>query len=253
MQCVGAAGIYALRTMYHYSVMHSSDQNEMVYAFIKAMSTDQRKPIVIGVAGGSASGKTTVSQAILNRVGPERIAYIPHDLYYKDLSHLPFEQRVRQNFDHPDSLDNTLLVAHIDALAAGQPIAAPTYDFTTYVRLATTRTIQPRPVILIEGILIFAEPVLRRRMQIKLFVDTDADLRFIRRLKRDVDERGRSLDSVVQQYLNTVRLMHLEFVEPTKRYADLIIPEGGRNTIAIDMVVARIEAELQARVPAPFE
>jgi uridine kinase len=211
------------------------------------MTSVERKPIVIGVAGGSASGKTTVSQAILRRVGAERIAYIPHDLYYKDLSHLPLAQRAAQNFDHPDALDNTLLVAHIDALAAGQPIEVPTYNFASYVRLPETRTIPPRPVILIEGILIFAEPVLRRRMQIKLFVDTDADLRFIRRLKRDLDERGRSVDSVIYQYLNTVRLMHLEFVEPTRRYADLIIPEGGRNTIAIDMVVARIEAELQAR------
>jgi uridine kinase len=200
---------------------------------------------MIGVAGGSASGKTTVSRAILQRVGADRIAYISHDLYYRDLSHLPMEQRATFNFDHPDALDNELLAAHLDALAAGQPIEAPTYDFTTYVRLPETRTILPRPVILIEGILIFAEPVLRRRMQIKLFVDADADLRFIRRLKRDMEERGRTVDSVIAQYLNTVRLMHLEFVEPTKRYADLIIPEGGRNTIAIDMVVARIETELQ--------
>lgn len=207
--------------------------------------TLERKPIIIGVAGGSASGKTTVSQAILRRVGLERIAYIPHDLYYRDLSHLPLEQRARFNFDHPDALDNELLVAHIDALAAGHPVEVPTYDFATYARLPATTTILPRPVILIEGILIFAEPVLRRRMQIKLFVDADPDLRFIRRLKRDIEERGRSVDSVVEQYLNTVRLMHLEFVEPTKRYADLIIPEGGRNTIAIDLVVARIESELQ--------
>lgn len=208
----------------------------------------ERKPILIGVAGGSASGKTTVSQSILRRAGPDRIAYIPHDLYYKDLSYLPLDQRARFNFDHPDALDNELLVAHLDALAAGQPIEAPTYDFTTYVRLPTTRPIQPKPVILLEGILIFAEPVLRRRMDIKLFVDADADLRFIRRLQRDVEERGRNVNSVIDQYLNTVRLMHLEFVEPTKRYADVIIPEGGRNTIAIDMVVARIEAEIQARL-----
>jgi uridine kinase len=208
----------------------------------------ERKPILIGVAGGSASGKTTVSQSILRRAGADRIAYIPHDLYYKDLSHLPLDQRARFNFDHPDALDNELLVAHLDALAAGQPIEAPTYDFATYVRLPTTRPIQPQPVILLEGILIFAEPVLRRRMDIKLFVDADPDLRFIRRLQRDVEERGRSVNSVIDQYLNTVRLMHLEFVEPTKRYADVIIPEGGRNNIAIDMVVARIEAELLARL-----
>jgi uridine kinase len=205
----------------------------------------ERLPIIIGVAGGSASGKTTVSQAILRRVGADRIAYIPHDLYYRDLSHLPLEQRATFNFDHPDALDNELLVAHIDALAAGQPVELPSYDFATYVRLPATTTLLPRPVILIEGILIFAEPVLRRRMQVKLFVDADPDLRFIRRLKRDVEERGRSMESVISQYLNTVRLMHLEFVEPTKRYADLIIPEGGRNAIAIDMLVARIESELQ--------
>ncbi|MFV9507458.1 MAG: uridine kinase [Oscillochloridaceae bacterium umkhey_bin13] len=204
----------------------------------------ERAPIIIGVAGGSASGKTTVSQAILQRVGPERIAYIPHDLYYRDLSHLPLEQRAKFNFDHPNALDNELLVAHLDALAAGQPVEVPTYDFATYARLDATRTIHPHPVILIEGILIFTEPVLRRRMQIKLFVDADPDLRLIRRLTRDVEERGRSVSSVIEQYLRTVRPMHLEFVEPTKRYADLIIPEGGRNLIAIDMLVARIEAAL---------
>ncbi|RRR74515.1 MAG: uridine kinase [Candidatus Viridilinea halotolerans] len=203
-----------------------------------------RPPIIIGVAGGSASGKTTVSQAILQRVGAERIAYIPHDLYYRDLSHLPFEQRTHFNFDHPDALDNTLLVAQLDALVAGQAVEVPTYDFATYTRLAATQTITPQPVILLEGILIFAEPVLRRRMQIKLFVDADADLRFIRRLRRDIAERGRSVDTVIEQYLKTVRLMHLEFVEPSKRYADLIIPEGGSNMIAIDLVVAHIEAAL---------
>ncbi|NTW98117.1 MAG: uridine kinase [Oscillochloris sp.] len=205
----------------------------------------KRTPIIIGVAGGSASGKTTVSRAILDRVGAERIAYLPHDLYYHDLSHLPLDQRSRFNFDHPEALDNALLVEQLDALSAGRVVEAPTYDFASYARQAATQTIQPRPVILLEGILIFAEPVLRKRMHIKLFVDADPDLRFIRRLSRDVQERGRSLDSVVAQYLTTVRPMHLEFVEPSKRYADLIIPEGGRNTIAIDMLVARIEAELR--------
>jgi uridine kinase len=203
-----------------------------------------QKPIIIGVAGGSASGKTTVSQAILTRVGADRIAYISHDLYYRDLSHLPLEQRAKFNFDHPNALDNELLVAHLDALEAGQTVELPTYDFASYARLPDTRTLAPQPIILLEGILIFAEPVLRRRMQIKLFVDADADLRFIRRLQRDTEERGRSVDAVIHQYLNTVRLMHLEFVEPTKRYADVIIPEGGRNMIAIDMVVSRVEALL---------
>ncbi len=206
----------------------------------------QFNPIIIGVAGGSASGKTSVAQAILQRVGADRIAHIDHDRYYKDLSHLPLEERARFNFDHPDALDNDLLVAHLDALCAGQAVDLPTYDYATYVRLPYTERIEPRPVILVEGILIFYEPVLRRRMHIKLFVDTDADLRFIRRLRRDIAERGRSVESVIEQYLATVRPMHLEFVEPTKRYADVIFPGGGRNPIAIDMVVARIEAALQS-------
>ncbi|MCU0491955.1 MAG: uridine kinase [Chloroflexaceae bacterium] len=203
--------------------------------------------VVIGVAGGSASGKTTVSRAILQRIGPERIAYIPHDLYYHDLSHLPLEQRSLFNFDHPDALDNALLVQHLDALAQGETVALPTYDFATYVRLPETQPLTPRPVVLLEGILIFAEPVLRQRMQIKLFVDADADLRFIRRLHRDILERGRSVESVVEQYLGSVRPMHLEFVEPSKRYADVIIPSGGVNEIAIDMIVARIERLLASR------
>jgi uridine kinase len=211
----------------------------------------ERMPIIIGVAGGSASGKTTVSQAILQRVGVHRIAYLPHDFYYKDLSHLPLEQRAAFNFDHPDALDNELLLTHLDVLCAGETVAVPTYDFTTYARLPQTHLIEPQPVILIEGILIFVEPLLRRRMQIKLFVDADADLRLIRRLKRDIDTRSRSVESVIEQYLKTVRPMHLEFVEPSKRYADLIIPAGALNTIAIDMVVARIEAELRNRHALP--
>lgn len=206
--------------------------------------------LVIGVAGGSASGKTTVSQAILQRVGVERIAYIPHDLYYHDLSHLPFDERRSFNFDHPDALDNQLLVQHLDALARGESVELPGYDFSTYVRLPETRRLDPQPVVLLEGILIFAEPVLRERMQIKLFVDTDADLRFIRRLQRDINERGREAASVIEQYLTTVRPMHLEFVEPSKRYADLIIPIGGRNEIAIDVVVAKIQRLLDAGAPA---
>ncbi len=205
--------------------------------------------VVIGVAGGSASGKTTVSQAILQRVGAERIAYIPHDLYYHDLSHLPFEERRRFNFDHPDALDNQLLVQHLDALARGESIDLPGYDFATYVRLPETRRLDPLPVVLLEGILIFAEPVLRERMQIKLFVDTDADLRFIRRLQRDMNERGRDATTVIDQYLTTVRPMHLEFVEPSRRYADLIIPIGGMNEIAVDMVVAKIQHLLDAGPP----
>jgi uridine kinase len=198
-------------------------------------------PLVIGIAGGSGSGKTTVAQEILNRVGPERIAYLPHDAYYKDLSGLPPVQRAEVNFDHPNSLDNELLISHIMALRSNKPASLPVYDFSTHSRTEQTILISPRNVIIVEGILIFAEPELRPLFDIKIFVDTDSDLRFIRRLARDIAERGRTTDSVIHQYLKTVRPMHLEFVEPSKRYADIIIPEGGFNTAALDMVVARIE------------
>lgn len=204
------------------------------------------RPIIIGVAGGTGSGKTTVSRAILQRVGPSRIAYLQHDSYYRDLSHLSLEERAQVNFDHPDALDNALLIEHLDALAAGRSVAVPIYDFTRHNRKEETRTVHPQPVVLVEGILIFVDRALRERMDIKIYVDTDADLRFIRRIQRDIKERGRSLESVIDQYLRTVRPMHLEFVEPSKRYADIIIPRGGLNSIAIDMVVARIEGMLAA-------
>lgn len=203
------------------------------------------KPVIVGVAGGTGSGKTTVSHAILERVGRDRIAYIQHDSYYRDLSHLPPEERARVNFDHPDALENELLIQHLQQLIAGRPAEIPIYDFTTHTRKKETRTVLPHRVILLEGILIFADKTLREMMDVKIYVDTDADLRFIRRLERDIAERGRTMESVIRQYLETVRPMHLEFVEPSKRYADIIIPEGGFNTIAIDMVVARIEALLQ--------
>ena len=199
-------------------------------------------PLVIGIAGGSGSGKTTVAQAILQRVGPERIAFLQHDSYYKDLRGLPPNQRNEFNFDHPDSLETELLIQHIACLKKGKPVEVPIYDFATDSRTSQTFTVPPRNVILIEGILIFTEPTLRKLLDIKIFVDTDADLRFIRRLERDIHERGRTTDSVIKQYLHTVRPMHLEFVEPSKRYADIIIPEGGHNTAALDMVVARVEA-----------
>ncbi len=203
------------------------------------------KPVIVGVAGGTGSGKTTVSHAILERVGRDRIAYIQHDSYYRDLSHLPPEERARVNFDHPDALENELLIQHLQQLIAGRPAEIPIYDFTTHTRKKETRTVLSHRVILLEGILIFADKTLREMMDVKIYVDTDADLRFIRRLERDIAERGRTMESVIRQYLETVRPMHLEFVEPSKRYADIIIPEGGFNTIAIDMVVARIEALLQ--------
>ena len=202
------------------------------------------KPIIIGVAGGTASGKTTVSDAILERVGRDRIAYIEHDSYYRDLSHLPLEERRKLNVDHPDALETKLLVSHLRQLQAGEAIEVPVYDFATYQRRPETRHVEARGVILVEGILIFVGKELREMMDIKLYVDTDADLRFIRRLQSDTKERGRTVEMVINQYLNTVRPMHLEFVEPSKRYADVIIPAGGFNEAAVQMIVARIEGML---------
>lgn len=205
----------------------------------------QPPPLVIGIAGGSGSGKTTVAQEILNRVGPSRIAYLPHDAYYRDLSGLPPVQRAEVNFDHPHSLENELLIQHVLQLRDYQPVELPVYDFSIHTRTEKTVTIRPQRVIMVEGILIYAEPELRKLFDIRIFVDTDSDLRFIRRLQRDLTERGRTTESVIHQYLKTVRPMHLEFVEPSKRYADVIIPEGGFNTAALDMVVARIEEMLR--------
>jgi uridine kinase len=197
-------------------------------------------PITIGVAGGTGSGKTTVALKILERVGFDRVAYLPHDAYYRDASDLPPSERAQLNFDHPDSLENDLMIAHLKQLQANQPVDIPVYDFKTHSRTAETRHIDPQPVILVEGILIFADKRLREMMDVKIFVDCDADLRFIRRLQRDIEERQRAPESVINQYLRTVRPMHLEFVEPSKRYADVIIPEGGFNEVAVDMVAARL-------------
>ena len=196
--------------------------------------------LVIGVAGGTASGKTTVVQAILDRVGRERIAYIQHDSYYQDLSHLPLEQRRTFNFDHPDALDTPLLVHHLQELRQGRCVEVPTYNFATYCRLPETRAVRPRPVVIVEGILILTERELRDLIDLKIYVDTDADLRLIRRIERDISERERTVGSVIEQYLSTVRPMHLEFVEPSKRYADVIIPRGGQNVAALELVTARI-------------
>lgn len=202
-------------------------------------------PLVIGIAGGSGSGKTTVVKEILNRVGVDRIAYLQHDSYYKDLSELPPALRRDINFDHPHALETELMIKHIKTLRNRQPIEVPIYDYTTDTRTRKTFTVTPHSVILVEGILIFAEPDLRKLFDVKIFVDTDSDMRFIRRLYRDITERGRTTESVIKQYQDTVRPMHLEFVEPSKRYADIIIPEGGFNTAALDMVVARIELLLK--------
>jgi uridine kinase len=196
--------------------------------------------VTIGVAGGTGSGKTTVSRSIIDRVGEDKVVYLPHDSYYRDLSEMPIAAREVINFDHPDSLDTPLMVEHIQCLQRGEPANIPIYDFTTHSRKQDLHLVQPHPILLIEGILIFAEPALRKLCDVRVFVDVDADIRFIRRLRRDLVERGRSVDSVIHQYLESVRPMHLEFVEPSKRYADVIIPEGGHNVVAIDLVAEHI-------------
>lgn len=204
-----------------------------------------RTPFVIGVAGGSGSGKTTVSCRIQEAVSVEHIAYIQQDNYYRDQQHLGREERARTNYDHPDSLETELLVQHLLALKAGQSIQMPLYDFTQDTRRSETQHVDPTPVILVEGILIFVEKELRDLLDVRIFVDTDADVRLIRRLRRDIAERGRTLDSVVQRYMATVRPMHLEFVEPSKRYADIIVPRGGDNRAAMEMIVSRVHALLR--------
>lgn len=205
----------------------------------------KKEPLVIGIAGGTGSGKTTISNLIIDRVGRENIASLSHDAYYRDMVNLPLKKRAKVNYDHPDSLETELLVKQIKELKHGNTIHMPVYDFTTHSRKQETITINPQPVILVDGILIFVEKDLRKLFDVKIFVDTDADLRFIRRLQRDISERGRTQESVIKQYLKTVRPMHLEFVEPSKRYADVIIPEGGMNQVALDMVTARIEELLR--------
>ena len=203
------------------------------------------RPVIFGVAGGTGSGKTTIAHSILHSIGQQHMAFLPHDAYYKHQSHLELEERRRTNYDHPDSLESTLMVRHLKQLIAGNAIEMPVYDFTLHLRTSETLRVEPAPIIFVEGILIFAEPNLRRMFDIKIFVDTDADLRLIRRLRRDVQERGRTFESVIEQYLSTVRPMHMEFVEPSKRFADVIIPEGGHNQVAIEMVAARIRGLLE--------
>lgn len=198
--------------------------------------------LVVGVAGGTGSGKTTVAHAIVEHVGVDDVLEITQDRYYHDLGALPVTERNSRNFDHPDSVESDLLVQHLIQLKRGQPAELPLYDFRRHERRRDTERVMPKPIILVEGILIFAIASIRSLLDVKVFVDTDADIRFIRRLRRDMAERGRSLDSVVDQYLETVRPMHLDFVEPSKRWADVIIPEGGFNTVALDCLISRIEA-----------
>ena len=197
-------------------------------------------PIIIGIGGGTGSGKTTVAKEVLKHFPQERVVIMHHDSYYVDRSGLTPEERERINYDHPDSFDNQLLIAHLNNLKSGQAVEKPVYDFETHTRLRETITVRPARIILLEGILVLAETKLRGIMDIRLFVDTDADERFIRRLKRDIGQRGRNVDQVIEQYLATVRPMHLQFVEPSKRYADVIIPEGGLNVVAVDLIVTKV-------------
>lgn len=201
----------------------------------------------MGVAGGSGSGKTTIARAIVEQLDTQDVALLEHDAYYRDQSHLPFEQRAQINYDHPDSLDNDLFVAHLDALRDGRQILKPSYDYARHTRAAETVLLAPAPVIVVEGILVLQDPAIRARMDIKLFVDTDADIRLMRRIRRDLEHRGRTFAQVRQQYYDTVRPMHLAFVEPSKRFADLIIPEGGQNRVALELIVNHLNRFIQRR------
>jgi len=201
---------------------------------------------VIGIAGGTGSGKTTVTRRVIEVVGADRVALLQMDNYYKNQDHLSFEERTRINYDHPDAFDMSLLLEHLDALIGGEAVQSPLYSFVEHTRSHHTKLVKPAPVIVLEGIFALYDPDLRKRMHLKVFVDADPDVRFIRRLKRDVDERGRSTESVIEQYLNFVRPMHIAFVEPSKRYADVIIPHGGHNDPALDMLTSRIHRILGA-------
>ncbi|WNS74391.1 uridine kinase [Bacillus sp. DTU_2020_1000418_1_SI_GHA_SEK_038] len=206
-----------------------------------------RKPVVIGVAGGSGSGKTSVAKSIYERFNGHSILMLEQDYYYKDQAHLPFEERLKTNYDHPLAFDNDLLIEHIHRLLQYESIHKPVYDYTIHSRSEKVIEVEPKDVIILEGILVLEDERLRNLMDIKLFVDTDADVRIIRRLFRDIKERGRSMESVIDQYINVVRPMHNQFVEPTKRYADIIIPEGGQNHVAIDLMVTKIQTILEQK------
>lgn len=205
-----------------------------------------KRPLVIGIAGGSGSGKTSVTNAIYEAFKDHSVVVIQQDYYYKDQSHLEMEERLKTNYDHPLAFDNDLLIDHVNQLLVRQGIEKPVYDYAAHTRSSETIQIDPKDVIILEGILVLEDERLRDLMNIKLYVDTDADLRIIRRILRDIHERGRTVESVVEQYLNVVRPMHNQFIEPTKRYADVIIPEGGQNEVAIDLMVTKIKAILES-------
>ena len=207
----------------------------------------EKKPVVIGVAGGSGSGKTSVTRAIYESFKGHSILMLEQDYYYKDQTNLPFEERLKTNYDHPLAFDNDLLIEHINKLLGYEAIDKPVYDYSIHTRSEEIIQVEPKDVIILEGILILEDERLRNLMDIKLFVDTDADLRILRRMSRDIKERGRSLDSVMDQYINVVRPMHNQFIEPTKRYADIIIPEGGHNHVAIDLMVTKIQTILEQK------
>ncbi|OGQ18740.1 MAG: uridine kinase [Deltaproteobacteria bacterium RBG_16_71_12] len=195
---------------------------------------------VIGIAGGTGSGKTTIARAVAAALAPEHVATLEHDWYYRDRSDLSLEEKGQLNFDHPDSLETSLLVEHLRVLKSGRAVEVPGYDFKTHARTVETRRIEPKPVLIVEGILVFVEPALRELMNVKIFVDTDADIRLMRRVRRDIEQRGRTFQQIREQYYKTVRPMHLAFVEPSKRWADVLIPEGGNNSVALDLVTSRL-------------
>jgi uridine kinase len=199
------------------------------------------RPILIGIAGGTGSGKSTVASEMYKGLPAEKISVIEQDSYYKEQSNISFEERIKTNYDHPDAFDTDLLIKHLKMLIDGQSVDKPIYDFEIHNRKKETVRVEPKDIIILEGILVLAEKEIRDLLDIKIFVDTDADVRIIRRIQRDIKERGRTLDSVINQYMNVVRPMHLQFVEPTKRYADIIIPEGGYNKVAIDIMVAKVK------------
>lgn len=203
-----------------------------------------KRPIFIGITGGTGSGKSTIAKEIYRQFGEDCIAIIEQDSYYKDQSHLSMEDRVKTNYDHPNAFDNNLLVSHLESLLNGHSIQKPSYDFSIHNRIEDTTKVEPKEIVIVEGILILEDPRIRELLDIKIYVDTDADVRIIRRMVRDINERGRTMESVINQYLNVVKPMHNQFTEPTKKFADIIIPEGGHNKVAIDIIVAKIKEVL---------